>query len=127
MSITATRISRATTLWNRVVGCRPRPHTLCIREEKDVVTKIQRWGNSLGLRIPRSLAEEAGLVAGSEVGFSIRDGGLVVTPARRRMYRLEDLLRRVTPTNRHAEVATGDPVGREVWSCTRSRQCLDLV
>lgn len=78
-------------------------------------TKIQRWGNSLGLRIPRSFAEEAGVAAGSEVDLSIQDGRLVVKPARRRKYRLEDLLRKITAKNLHAEVDTGGPVGREVW------------
>jgi antitoxin MazE len=78
-------------------------------------TKIQRWGNSLGLRIPRSFAEEAGVDVGSEVDLSIQDGDLVVKPARRRTYQLEELLRKVTVRNLHDEVDTGGPVGREVW------------
>ena len=78
-------------------------------------TKIQRWGNSLGLRIPRSFAEEAGVEAGSDVDLSLRDGNLVVRAARRRTYRLKDLLEQVTSKNRHGEVDAGDPVGREVW------------
>lgn len=78
-------------------------------------TKIQKWGNSLGLRIPRSFAEEAGVEAGSEVDLSIEDGDLVVKPARRRKYRLRELLRRVTAKNLHAEVDSGALVGREVW------------
>ena len=78
-------------------------------------TKIQRWGNSQGLRIPRSFAEEAGVGAGSEVDLSIQDGDLVVRSARRRKYRLKELLRKITANNVHAEVDTGGPVGREVW------------
>ena len=78
-------------------------------------TKIQKWGNSLGLRIPRSLAEEAGVVAGSEVDLSVLRGDLVVKPAKRTKYRLKDLLRQVTSKNIHAEVDAGAPVGREVW------------
>jgi antitoxin MazE len=80
-----------------------------------VRTKIQRWGNSLGLRIPRSFAAEAGVEAGSEVDLSIRDGDLIVKPATRRTYRLRDLLRRVTAKNVHGEVETGRRVGRESW------------
>ena len=76
-------------------------------------TTIQKWGNSLGLRIPRALAEEAGVVAGSEVDLSIRRGDLVVKPARRTKYRLNDLLRQMTSKNIHAEVDVGAPVGRE--------------
>ncbi len=78
-------------------------------------TKVQKWGNSLGLRIPKSLAEEAGVEAGSTVDVSVRDGDLVVKPVRRRRYRLSDLLRRVSSKNIHGEVDAGKPRGREVW------------
>ena len=78
-------------------------------------TKIQRWGNSLGLRIPRSFAKEAGVAAGSEVDLSIQDGDLVVKPAKRRKYRLEELLLKITAKNVHAEVDTGGQVGKEAW------------
>jgi len=78
-------------------------------------TKIQRWGNSLGLRIPRSFAEEAGVEAGSQVDISVRDGDLVVRAAKRRTYRLSELLAKVTTKNLHGEVDTGEPIGREVW------------
>ena len=78
-------------------------------------TKIQRWGNGLGLRIPRSFVQDAGVEAGSEVELSIRHGELVVKATRRRKYRLSELLRKVTAKNIHAEVDAGAPVGREVW------------
>ncbi|MEI6668299.1 MAG: AbrB/MazE/SpoVT family DNA-binding domain-containing protein [Acidobacteriota bacterium] len=78
-------------------------------------TKIQRWGNSLGLRIPRSFAEEAGVEAGSEVDLSLRDGDLVIKPTRRPKYRLTELVRKMTAKNLHGEVDTGAPVGREIW------------
>ena len=78
-------------------------------------TKIQKWGNSLGLRIPRSLAEEAGVGAGSEVDLSIQSGDLIVKPAKRVKYRIGELLRQVTSKNIHAEVDADSPVGREVW------------
>ena len=78
-------------------------------------TKIQRWGNSLGLRIPRSFAAEAGVEAGSQVDLSVRDGDLVVRAAKRRTCRLSELLGRVTAKNQHGEVDTDEPIGREVW------------
>jgi antitoxin MazE len=78
-------------------------------------TKIQRWGNSLGLRIPRSFAEEAGVEAGSEVDLSVHDGDLVVRVVKRRTYRLSALLEKVTAKNLHGEVDTGESIGREVW------------
>jgi antitoxin MazE len=80
-----------------------------------VQTKIQRWGNSLGLRIPRSFAEEAGVEAGSQVDLSVRDGDLIVRATRRRKYRLSELLEKVTAKNLHGEVDTGGSMGREVW------------
>ena len=90
-------------------------YTQCISEEDAVQTKIQRWGNSLGLRIPRSFAQEAGVSAGSEVDLSVRNGDLVVKPARRRTYQLKELVRKVTAKNLQGEVNTGGPVGREAW------------
>lgn len=78
-------------------------------------TKVQKWGNSLGLRIPKSFAEQAGVEAGSEVDLSVEAGELIVRPRRRQKYELKDLLRHVTTRNIHKEVETGTPVGREVW------------
>jgi antitoxin MazE len=93
---------------------RLRAYTQCISEEDAVQTKIQKWGNSLGLRIPRAFAAEAGVEAGAEVDLSIRDGDLVVKPARRVKYRLTELVRKITAKNLHGEEDTGGPVGREV-------------
>jgi len=78
-------------------------------------TKIQKWGNSLALRIPRSFAKEVGVEAGSEVELSMQRGDLLVRPARRKAYRLSELLRRITAKNIHAEESAGAPVGRETW------------
>jgi len=78
-------------------------------------TKVQKWGNSLGLRIPKSFAEQAGVEAGSEVDLAVEDGELIVRPKRQPRYELKHLLRSVTAKNVHKEVETGDPVGREAW------------
>lgn len=78
-------------------------------------TKIQKWGNSLGLRIPKSFAEEAGVEAGSEVTLTMIDGGLVVRPSCPKKYSLAVLLRGVNRRNLHDEVDVGGPVGRESW------------
>ena len=78
-------------------------------------TKIQRWGNSLGLRIPKLLAEESGVYAGSEVELSVENGDLIVRPARSIRYRLKDLLEEISDENLHGEVDTGEAVGREAW------------
>lgn len=78
-------------------------------------TRIQKWGNSLGLRIPRTLAEEIGVVVGSEVELTVEDGRLVGTPTRKRRYRLRDLLSEVTSENLHDEMDGGESMGRERW------------
>ena len=80
-----------------------------------MITKIQKWGNSLGLRIPKSFAEEAEVEPGTAVDLKVVDGGLVVRPLRRRKYRLASLLRKVSAKNLHHEVSTGEPVGWEAW------------
>ncbi len=78
-------------------------------------TKILKWGNSLGLRIPKAFAEETGVGAGSEVDLTIENGDLVVSPSRKRKYSLDDLVERVSAKNRHDGIDTGNAVGREVW------------
>ena len=78
-------------------------------------TKIQKWGNSLGLRIPRSLAADVQVEEGSTVDLSVENGRLLIRPLRTRKYALADLLKKVNPRNVHGEVSTGEPVGREAW------------
>ena len=80
-----------------------------------MVTKVQKWGNSLAVRIPKSMAQDTQLTSGRAVDMEVRDGRIVIGPTRRRQFALDDLLKGVTPRNRHAEVATGTAVGREVW------------
>ena len=76
-------------------------------------TKVQKWGNSLALRIPKSFAAETHLEPDTEVELSLVEGSLVVTPSVAE-YTLEQLLAEITEDNLHAEVATGASVGHEV-------------
>jgi len=78
-------------------------------------TKIQKWGNSLALRIPKSFAEETEVEAGCTVDLSIADGQLVVSPVRPQRFELHALLAEVTEENLHAEISAGEPTGREAW------------
>ena len=80
-----------------------------------VQKKVQKWGNSLGVRIPRGLAEEVGLGAGTEVSLTSKDGELVLRSSVPSRLRLEDLLAGVTPENIHACIDTGDAVGAEAF------------
>lgn len=80
-----------------------------------MLTKVTKWGNSLGLRIPKSFAQEANVEAGSTVDLSVSEGRLVVRPLRSRRYALSELLDGVTDANLHGEISTGQPQGREAW------------
>ncbi len=77
-------------------------------------TRIQKWGNSLAVRIPKPFAEGAGFDVATEVEVSLEDGSVRVEPVRPR-WRLRRLLAKVTAKNRRAEVESGSRIGREVW------------
>ncbi len=78
-------------------------------------TRVQKWGNSLALRIPQAFAAEMGLSQESLVELVLEEGQLVIRPVRDEQYRLEDLLTAITPDNLHGEVDTGVSVGNEAW------------
>jgi antitoxin MazE len=78
-------------------------------------TRVQKWGNSLGVRIPRGLAEQIGLGAGTEVSLSAKDGQLVVKPALPTRLSLDELMAGVTDNNLHSSVDTGSAVGVEIF------------
>ena len=80
-----------------------------------VQTRVQKWGNSLGVRIPRCLAEEVGLGAGTEVSLSAKDGEIVVTPLFPARLSLDDLLAEVSEENLHSSIDTGSAVGAEIF------------
>ena len=67
------------------------------------------------MRIPRGLADEVGLGAGTEVSLTAKDGELVLRPSLPSRLRLADLLAGITPDNIHASVDTGDAVGSEAF------------
>lgn len=73
---------------------------------------VTKWGNSLGIRIPKSLAEKIDLKEGTPIDLQLEDDAIII---RRKRYSLETLLSQVTPENVHEEVNTGDSVGRETW------------
>jgi antitoxin MazE len=78
------------------------------------VTQISRWGNSLGLRLPKSIAREAQVDEGDTVDVSVRNGAIVIRPSRP-TYSLRQLVAKITPRNRHDDTDWGVPVGDEAW------------
>ena len=77
-------------------------------------TQIARWGNSLGVRLPRSVALEARVDEGDRVDVSVRNGAIVLRPSRP-AYSLDQLVAKITPRNRHGESDWGATVGDEAW------------
>lgn len=78
-------------------------------------TKVQRWGNSLAVRIPKTFAEEVGLTDDSPIEMRLVKGGLLLEPAPTWAPSLDELLDGVTESNRHDEVDTEPAQGSEAW------------
>ena len=77
--------------------------------------KVQKWGNSLALRIPKALAIEANVASGSTVEMSLSNGELKIKPVEDQDYSLDELLSGITAENIHDEVSTDIPQGKESW------------
>jgi antitoxin MazE len=75
--------------------------------------KVQSWGNSLGLRIPKAYAAELGVRSGSEMELKVEAGTLLVRPVE--AINLEELLAEITTGNQHNETDWGEASGQEVW------------
>lgn len=76
---------------------------------------VTKWGNSLGVRIPSSIAKQIDLKEGTAVTFTVVDGGVMIQPQTKKKYTLDELLEGMTSDNFHPEIDTGTPVGNEVW------------
>jgi antitoxin MazE len=83
----------------------------------NMVTKVQKWGNSQGLRLAKQVLEEARISVGDLVDVSTQDGVIVIAPARRVRGKqsLQELVSRIPKNYRPREVEWGEPVGREDW------------
>jgi antitoxin MazE len=80
-----------------------------------MITHVQKWGNSLGVRIPKNIAEDIHVEDGATVEMRVEEGNLVIAPVGKPVYSLEELASRITPENRHDLIDFGPPVGKEVW------------
>lgn len=76
---------------------------------------IQKWGNSLAIRIPKSFAVETNLTRGSAVDLKLEDGKLIAVPITEKKYTLKELLAAVSEDNIHGEFDSGDVSGKETW------------
>jgi antitoxin MazE len=80
-----------------------------------MLTKIQRWGNSLALRIPKAFALDVQLDNDSVVELSVVDGQIIIKPVSAPTWTLEELIAGINKNNIHHEVETGSAVGNEAW------------
>lgn len=77
--------------------------------------RVQKWGNSLALRIPKSFADEVGLLNDSSVEVSLTNGKLVVVPIEKPNLSLKKLLVQITEENIHHDIDSGPAIGIETW------------
>jgi len=77
--------------------------------------RVQKWGNSLAVRIPKPLAEDAKVEEGTVLNLAVSEGKVIATPVKKHKQSLKQMLAKVSRKNLHAEVESGAPVGREVW------------
>ena len=80
-----------------------------------MLTKVQKWGNSLALRIPKAFALDAQLENDSFVEISIVEGQIIIKPLLAPGWTLEELLTGINKNNLHNEVDTGFAAGNEAW------------
>jgi antitoxin MazE len=82
-----------------------------------MLAKIQKWGNSQGLRIAKNLLSDVQLDVGDEVDISVKEGIMIVAPARkiRGRHSLKDLVTRIPKSYEPGEIDWGEPTGKEVW------------
>ena len=77
--------------------------------------RIQKWGNSLALRIPKALAMDFNMKQGTPVEIVYGKNGLIITPAAEIKYSLQSLLNGIHKNNLHGEIDAGGAAGREEW------------
>ena len=78
-------------------------------------TTVQKWGNSLALRLPKPFTTEINISENSTVNISIENNQIVIKPIKKTPINLDDLIAAITPDNLHSEISTGQPVGNEIW------------
>ncbi|MEM7117743.1 MAG: AbrB/MazE/SpoVT family DNA-binding domain-containing protein [Chloroflexota bacterium] len=82
-----------------------------------MIARIQRWGNSQGIRFSKTFLKEAKVDVGDEVSVTIQDGKIIVEPVKRihGKYDIRDLVAQIPQDYEAEEVDWGEPVGKEAW------------
>jgi len=78
-------------------------------------TVVQKWGNSLAVRIPKSFADQTKISNGSKVDLSLQKNKLVISPINNENeYSLDSFLSKIDSSNIHTKADFGEPVGKEL-------------
>ena len=82
-----------------------------------MTTKLQKWGNSYAVRIPKNLIQDIKLTQGASIEIKYHNQSLVIKPKKQKEYSLKELIKGITPKNRHKVVFDGQDVGKEktIW------------
>lgn len=80
-----------------------------------MLAKAQKWGNSLAVRLPKSLAEECRIEVDTPIEIVREDNLIIIKPVQKKRFLLDSLLAEITEENVHAEVPAGRPAGKEIW------------
>lgn len=78
-------------------------------------SKVQKWGNSLAVRIPMPYALEIGLARNTDIEITVQDGSLLLTPVIDKKESLTSIMEKINEQNIHREVDYGKPLGNEIW------------
>lgn len=73
---------------------------------------VKKWGNSLGIRIPKIIANDLSLKDGLKVEIEDKNGSIIISPINNE---LNELIAQITPENIHAEIESGQSIGNEIW------------
>ena len=82
-----------------------------------MLSKVQKWGNSQGLRFTKTLLQEAQINVGDEVNVSVQEGRIIIEPVTkvRDKYDLKELVSKMPQEYHVEELDWGEPSGKEVW------------
>lgn len=83
-----------------------------MKESPTLTTQAARWGNSLGVRIPKAMADQLGVREGVRLEIRLEAGQIILS---RPACTLEEMTQAITEENRHGETTTGPAMGQEVW------------
>jgi antitoxin MazE len=100
------------------VLARPLRDTYCLYDQRKgagMSVTLHKWGNSVGLRVPKPLLEQLGLKEGAQVDLKVEGDRLVIERHRPKRLTLQEVLKGFTPDDQPGEVDWGPPVGKEVW------------